>query len=375
MSAWYALASNAAREKTTHQMKQQKQNANQPKTARQSQNKVVKALGSRPRPANAGDSQGRSGLARPSEDYLRALADPFEGPLATIPDFPSLPSRRLRVWSKGFFSTGTAQFGFIMFDPYAAAANDLDSVWYSGATYAGSVSSVNTATVGVAAAKSNSDYQASSFVSSGVGNQARIVGAGLRIRYSSTELNRGGVVAGATSPNHFTLSGFTFDQINAYECSNRFRPQQKWVSALYCPVYNNELIYSTGLGSRGGILSGAYTPTPIMGFFVQAPDASTQIAFEYEAFVVLEAQGTNIRGLTPSYSDPTGFAAALTTAQLTMMRPTDNALSAHANRLVAAAGHVASNTITGMAKTASSSVLKWLEGAAGTVLTGALLAL
>jgi hypothetical protein len=348
-------------------------NANQ-NNKKNSSKQVAKKLGTRPVVPRQTVGSGNSLLAKPSEDYLRALADPFEGPLATIPDFPSLPSRRVRVWSKGFLATGTSQFGYVIFDPFASAANDLDSVWYSSSTYAGTVSSDNTATAGVFASRSNSDYAAADFSTSGLLVQGRIVAAGIRIRYSSTELNRGGVVAGATAPNHISMNGYSFTQINSFECASRFRPQQKWVSALYCPVLSGEMNYSSNMGSRGGLFS-AYTNTPIMGFFIQAPDASTSVAFEFEAYTVIEVQGAVVRGLTPSYSDPNGFAAALTTAQLTLMRPTDNVLSQHANNLVRAAGHVAANTLTGVARSAGSSALKWLESAAGSVLSGALLAL
>jgi len=335
-------------------------------------------LGNRPkaiqRPSKISDI-----LSLPATEYAETLANPFDGPLGSIPDYPPLPSRRMRVWSKGFFSTGTLQFGFCTFDPYATAAKDLGCVYSSDATFGGTASASTGA--GVQLSTSNSDYSSTDFPTGG-GNTtansllgtARVVGAGLRIRYSSTELNRGGVVAGATVANHTTLNGFNFAQMNAFECARRFRPQQKWMTTLFCPAKESELQYTFNLGSYGGAFNPAagYTPNPIMGFFIQAPAAGTPVSFEYEAFAVLEVQGPAIRGLIPSLSDPAGHAAVTTTAQALMM-PHDRDSSAHAKKFVQAAGTVAAHTLTGIAAHPKATEnLSWMATTAGSVLTGLL---
>ena len=146
----------------------------------------------------------RAGLSVPATQYAQSLANPFTGPLASVPDFPSVPSRRLRVYSRGFFSTGTANVGYVCAAPPMASRADVDSVWYSSSSYAGTSFEVNTATPGVLSGRTNSDYNNAEF-GPGTLLRGRIVSSGLRIRYSATNLNRGGTVLGVITPNLNTL--------------------------------------------------------------------------------------------------------------------------------------------------------------------------
>lgn len=318
---------------------------------------------SQPRASRRTTTAPNAGLSRPAQEYARAMADPFTGPLATIPDFPSVPSRRFRCFSRGYFYAGSTGFGYVMVDPYRAAAKDANSVFSSDSTYAGTVMSI-VAGSGVLTGSTNSDYSISDF---GAGQlaQGRIVGAGLRVKYSGTELNRGGVLLGISSPNHQPLNGLTFQDLDSFDCSTRFRPGEKWVTALYCPVRQEELLYSPVLGSSGGLSA---TPIPILAFAVQAPTAAVGAGFQYEFYAVIEVQGTAIRGVTPSLSDPTGFSAVQTTAQMTMGRAHDMDSSKRADVLVAHTGQVASHTISGWANKAANSALTWVSHNGASVL-------
>lgn len=247
-----------------------------------------------------------------------------------------------------------------------ASRSDINSVFYSSSAYAGTSFSTNTATTGVFGAATNSDYANVDF-GSGTEIRARVVASGLRVRYSATNLNRGGTVLGLITPNHNALNGLTFGVVDNYECSARFTPSAKWQTVAYCPVYTNELVYSVNLGSPG-----AGTPFPIMGFIVQSPEAGVAITFQYEFFTVIEVQGINVRGLVPSLADPNGFAAVQTTAQLSMMRPHDKPVESVASKMVKAAGHVASQTISGWIEKEANKGLKWIESEGATVLGGIL---
>jgi len=310
-----------------------------------------------------------SELSRVAAEYALALGNPFDGPLATIPDFPSVPSRRMRCFSRGTFSTGTGGFGFCIADPYAFAANDLNSIFKTDATYASASGLTATAIgAGVQGATSNSDYASAAFGAT-TRIRGRIVAFGLRIRYLSTELNRGGIVLGVQTPNHTNLTGLTFAQLDAYECAARFRPNQGWFTALYCPAYDFELVYSDSMGSQGGVFS-AYTSYPILGFDIMSPSAATTIGFEYECFGLYEFQGQAVRGMVPSMADPAGFAAVQTTAQSTMMRPHTGSSSAHAQKLLTAAHTVAHHTLTGFLGKVVDSGVSWIEKEGASVLAG-----
>ncbi len=306
-------------------------------------------------------------LSRPAVEYARAMANPFSGPLATIPDFPSVPSRRIRCFSRGYFYAGTAGVGYVLADPYLAATNDLNSVYTSDSTYPGT--SLAVAGLGVVPGKTNPDYSSTDF---GIGAlaQGRIIGAGLRVKYSGTELNRGGVLLGITSPNHQSLVNFDFTDVDKFDCSVRFRPGEKWNTTLYCPVSQDELLYGPTLGSKGGSdFTGAYVYQGLMAFMIQAPTVAVGAAFQYEFYLVYELQGVAVRGIVPSVSDPTGFSAVQTTAQLTMMRAHDMHPDTRADLLVQHVGQVAAETISGWAGRAASSALNWVEHNGSSVLS------
>ena len=306
----------------------------------------------------------RAGLSVPATQYAQSLANPFTGPLASVPDFPSVPSRRLRVYSRGFFSTGTANIGFVCAAPPMASRADVDSVWYSSSSFAGTYFDTNTASVGAWSGRTNSDYSNADY-GPGTLLRGRIVSSGLRIRYSATNLNRGGTVLGLVTPNHNLLTSITFNVADNYECSARFTPSTKWQTLNYCPVTQEELMFDIYCGAANGTTS----PFPYMGFIVQSPEPTIPITFQFEYYSVLEVQGINARGLVPSLADPAGFAAVQTAAQMSMMRPHEKTPEASAKALVEHAHQVASHTISGWVSNATSSALKWVESEGASILT------
>jgi hypothetical protein len=261
-----------------------------------------------------------------------------------------------------------------MVDPYVFAANNGSGVVKTDSTYTDVNGLMSNTGTGIVAAQSNSDYSGADYGKTSGLIKGRIVAFGLRIRYSSTELNRGGIALGIQTPNHTPLPGLNFTSIDGFECSGRFRPGQQWLTVLYCPAYQEELVYDSTLGSPAGVefSSGTYVRQPILGFNVSSPDPSISISFEYEAFGVYEFQGRNVRGMLPSVADPAGFAAVQTTAQSTMMRPHSGSSSAHAQKLLTAAHSVAHQTLTGYLGKAVNSGVSWIEREGASVLGGLL---
>lgn len=288
--------------------------------ATKQQQQQIKKIPNKMKNANASSSNSSSrgkvhGLSHLSESYARSLINPFSSPAACIPDYPVLPSRKLKVFGKGVIETGNAGFGFIQMRPEGGPANDFSPIAYSNSAYLGTTLA-NTG-AGVSTLNSNSDYSSTDFGATNDKARYRVVSAGLRVRYAGTELNRGGLCVGLQHPTHSPLQGMTFQQVDTNPSSKRFRPTDRWISQCYCPVLAAEVGYNT---TPISITSGA---GGYMGFVFQSPAGATSVTYEFEYNINLEINGNSVRGMTPSAADPSGLAVVHTAAQLDGMRPSD----------------------------------------------------
>lgn len=244
-----------------------------------------------------------------ARDYLSVLENPFSGKVACVPQFPSIPSRKVRYWAKGVAHTGTAGVGFVALNPFVSwnevLADPARSVYYTGPTFAGTTTSYSLGTTGVSAASLNSEYISTS------NYKYRLVAAGLRVRYAGTELNRGGRVFCLEEPDHATTSGFSMSSIGQYDTHRVFRPDQQWKSVTHHPADEDEFDY--------------FTPT-VAGnlhyllIMMEAADAATTLAFEWEVDCIYELIGPVVRGLTPTPVDMVGLSAVQTFANTTNNR-------------------------------------------------------
>lgn len=130
--------------------------------------------------------------------------------------------------------------------------------------------------------------------------QYRVVSAGLRIRYSGTELNKGGTIRALQHPNHDSIIGLTAAQIEGYVQSKRFPVTREWSHVVYCPLTDS---YNTQTGSGGFVAPYA---VPFQGFLVSSTSGNE---FEFEYVVNYEVSGRNVRGQTVCFKDPVGYAA------------------------------------------------------------------
>ncbi len=288
-------------------------------------------------------------LSRPAEMYAMSLANPFTGPVATVPDYPNIPSRRLRVFAKGTASaSSTTGFGFVVLDPYRASTNDLTSVFTSST--ASTVTAVDVADANTVKVTTNSDY-ASTDYGTGTLASGRVVSAGIRVRYSGTQLNRGGLLIGFQHPTHQTINTLNQADIEAYDCAKRFIPGNGEFTVLFSPVLSEEMQFTNTFG--GGNLS---VIRPVMGFVWQAPTAAAGATYSWEVYVNIEVNGQEIRGMLPSVSDPAGFAAVQNAAQVTQMRPHSEAAPSHASKFAHGVEQLALSTLTGAAQGAGKRV-------------------
>jgi hypothetical protein len=242
-----------------------------------------------------------------SVEYGRSLVNPFTGPSACVPTYPVSKTRKMRVFTRGTFSTSnTTGFGFVVADPQRGVCNDLNTVFASLAS--GVQANVDWTTAGNAAgANSNSDY---AFAQLGEGNTQfnyKVVSCGLKIRYTGTELDRGGQLIGLQDQDHQSMYLRTLASIDGEETSRRFPVNRKWKRVLYRPLDSHDLDF------QSAVYTYTAAPTDVnfyMAFICQAPDPAVSLVFEWEYFSNYEIIGRNVRGLTDSHVDPVGAAAA-----------------------------------------------------------------
>jgi hypothetical protein len=245
------------------------------------------------------------GLSGCALDYARCLVNPFTGPLACVPNYPALLTQKQKVWIKGTMQTGPANgFGWIVVSPEWAAADDQVSCYSTTSSYAEPTGFVNLVTgPGIAGTASNSQYKGAAFSESDT--LYRVVASGLRVRYTGTTFNQGGLATALTDPNHNSLQGLLQSGFDAEQPSRRFPVNREWVNVLYSPYHVTDTDFASTFPT--------HTPDPTdpsfyMGYYVTVP-SGVSLSFDFEFFTVFEYQGPNIRGMTPSHFDPTGFAA------------------------------------------------------------------
>jgi len=238
--------------------------------------------------------------------YASALVNPFTGPLACVPISPTVLTYKFRAWSKGEFSTGsTAAFsGFITADPYCAFVNDVACVHYSGANYnSASIGILGAANTGLA--YSNSPYSDAQVTPASAGINYRIVGAGLRIRYIGTELNRGGTIIALVDPTSSTTIGQTPANMLGEVTSKKFVVNKIWTTILWRPVLVTD--YSlTSVAPSTHFNDNDFGP---LSFYVEGADNTVALKYEYEFSCVFEANGRNVRGQTVTKTDTTAQTA------------------------------------------------------------------
>lgn len=275
-------------------------------------------------------------LSKPTVDYARCLGNPFSGPLAQLPNAPANHTKKFRTFIRGGFEAQTSNgHAWIMATPRVGVVNDVSSV--SGSLTTGTNISWFNTSVGADRffATTNSEYTTAQVGTGENQLEYRVVSSGLRIRYTGTELNRGGIVVGIQDPNHNSLQDRLLTSVDAEEVSRRFNVKRDWITILYSPVNNGDLNFHSTLPAGPPELW-------YLGFAIQAP-AGTPSTYEFEFYSCYEAFGKNIRAMTPSPVDAAGFAAVHSASSLgSALRPTDSPVGKVERTILAAtAKHMA----------------------------------
>ena len=241
--------------------------------------------------------------------YSMALLDPFgsrsrnlESPC--IPDDKDVPSYKFSVLSRGSLTLGTAGFGFILAAPMSNG-NDAEYLATTVAAYAGNTVTGTVGTAGVL----NPTYTNFPWAQGSV--PVRLVANGLRIRYTGTELNRGGsvvVASAATWTDNF--QGNTFSQIANRSNATMYPVNRQWIQGSYRAVMAD--LANTNTGNTGEYVTTNYdlTAANTNGKLVMAITGEAGNTFEYEWVAYYEAipyQNFSLPMVTASHSDLPGF--------------------------------------------------------------------
>jgi len=252
--------------------------------------------------------------------YGAVIVDPFhaaQGACIPCELFP-LPSQKVTKTLKGSFSIGTGGFGFIVMDP--TLCSDKTLVNYTTNTSVGTNATLLSAFTNQAGGQMPLPYIAADLVEN---IQGRIVGAGLRARYSGPLMSRRGNAAVYENPDHQSIIGGTFDtlmannQADAVDVSNWTAPADSrggdsWMASLShsgpcrpTDVEFNKFHYPLS----GFDTDPVNTPMrPFMGIIVKGAPGDE---WAFEAVLHLEYIGTKSTERTPNHADPVAFSKVL----------------------------------------------------------------
>lgn len=303
---------------TSRSARRRRRNADGARVVQNSSGGMAIARMSNAAAANAqrGLDAGGMFLSTLSQNYARALANPYTGPLVGVPTIPTLYSRVDRYFAKGTFNTSTAAggqgFGWIVCDPYAAASSNGLAVIATTATYDTLAidEDRNATTAGtVQTFNSNSPYAAGSFAAGSI--SARIVSAALRVRYDGVALNLGGKLFPLEHPAHANLQTNTIPTIRSYVESGSFNIESRWTNINYRAVdtddynfYPNAAVATQPNTTTAG--AAALATNYHLGMVVQAPSGTTSTPLDFEFYVVVEMCGNLVPGKVLAPSDPVG---------------------------------------------------------------------
>lgn len=262
-----------------------------------------------------------------AQKYALAISEPFH-PNATgacVPSFPSRNSQKVTAFIRGTLTTSsTTNVGFIAVVP--TLANDGTVAWtttsaFNGTTLAGSGAGVVPRTL------PNLPWSTASLLSSSGGSvppaiSGRIVSIGVRLWYSGTELNRGGVTYALCEPNHGNLLGMDATNLGAYvECVKASVSRDKPAYVFTAGIDAEECQYP----EHDSAATAGFPDVRVYPFSQGAPATATSLVgaaplaimivsgapssnFEFEIVEHVEYVGAASSAMaTPSHSDANGF--------------------------------------------------------------------
>lgn len=241
-----------------------------------------------------------------AEQYTAGMLSPAMAPPCGMP-VGGTPSEKNKCFARGRLATGTANCGFILVAPGRLLVNDSTAtgtmgIAITGATYAGT-QLTNVLGTGVTAVAANSPYPEAFYGNAAL--KGRLVAAEVRVRYSGTELNRGGDAVVYCDPNHNSLSGLTDAQLLSNAAAGRsFIAMEEWISCKYNGVVD------AGEETFLGTITSATVKNANHCMAIMINSAVAGATFDFEVYAHFEVIGTAATTtLTKTVSDPIGHGA------------------------------------------------------------------
>jgi len=239
-----------------------------------------------------------------AKKYLKALCDPFQ-PITgvCIPDNQDAPSLKFFSRVRGGMNVGTGQVGFVI----ASAQNQTNDSFAVCSTIATFVT-INVPQAGVTVGTlsvPNAQFPYTTAQLNAFGYVARVVAAGIRIRYTGTELNRSGRVFCVRVPSDQTLVAATVPGILSRSNVKTKIVDRSWHGLSYIPTLSSDFDYK----STDQVLGAAN-----VDLVIGVEGAVAGNGFEYEAVWMHEicngAAALGVNPLTTSHSDTVGLSAS-----------------------------------------------------------------
>jgi len=226
--------------------------------------------------------------------YAWARINPFSAPACGIPKGSASRSSKHKNFFRATAHVGTAGTGFLFARP--SPVYDYDSIWWSSATYTGTVNA--TSGVGVSVGRWNTPYATASYTANDVAG--RVVSYGMRMRYTGTELEKAGRLCAFAHPTGETLDGHDLTDILKYPTALTVPVTRKWVS-----IVNKSGAPSTNSTNNAGHEMHNYTSSTTFGrnadvciSFTGTPGSS----WEFECYEIYEIIGTHMAAPTTSHN-------------------------------------------------------------------------
>jgi hypothetical protein len=175
-------------------------------------------------------------------DYLRVLTDPFgyDSPsLPCIPDLLDLPSYKVHTLNRFTAAVGTAGVGYVVVWP-RIFSNDQTAQYFTQSTFSSSTIEADGFVGTLSGLNANFPYSAATT------RDCRVVSCGVRVRYTGTELDRGGriIIRRYTSGESVPTGAFaTASALLSSPLAQTLRVDRNWHGTAFRPTLSSHTDY------------------------------------------------------------------------------------------------------------------------------------
>lgn len=234
---------------------------------------------------------------------MAALYDP-----RSVMEEPWVPtkcqlSQKTKVFVRGSFATGTNNVGYAIFRPGAVFSNQISGQTTANNS-AGSTNTIASAFTNIAnGGTTNSPYSTAALAASlTAGLSWRLTAQTLYVKYTGTELNKGGDMVLIEEPSHRDLDAYSYQTALSTDGAKRVKVSNDWQSVSWVATSSPETDFTPDYA-----VSAPTQANKSIGVFVNTAVAAQP--FDYELYMWFEVAGPAARAPSLSFNDPIGFAA------------------------------------------------------------------